>query len=76
MSGNSKNAEPKHSSSDSAEEYRRYLIRMMRTGAGDINPDDELCQSRKRITCDVHEVSAVGEGTIAFALVHQYLYRL
>ncbi|MGA7903128.1 MAG: hypothetical protein WBV90_09665 [Terrimicrobiaceae bacterium] len=35
-------------SSNSAEDYRRYVIRVMRTGAGDINPDDELPQSRKQ----------------------------
>ena len=41
------------------------MIRVMRTGAGDINPDDELCQSRKQ-----RAASAVGEGSIAFELVH------
>jgi hypothetical protein len=81
MSGKSKNTGQKRSSSNSVEEYRRYLIRMMRTGAGDIRPDDELCQSRKRITCDVRHgsikrvASAVGEGSIAIGLVHQYLDR-
>ena len=81
MSGNSKNTGQKRSSSNSAEEYRRYLIRVMRTGAGDITADDELCQSRKQITCDVchgsikRVASAVGEGSIAIELVHRYLDR-
>ena len=80
MSGNSKNTGQKRSSSNSAEEYRRYLIRMMRTGAGDVSPD-ELCQSRKQITRDVRHgsikrvASPVGEGSIAIELVHQYLDR-
>ena len=81
MSGNSKNTGQKRSSSNSAEEYRRYLIRVMRTGAGDITPVDELCKSRKQITGDVRHgsikrvASAVGEGSIAIELVHQYLDR-
>jgi hypothetical protein len=81
MSGNSKNTGQKRFSSNSAEEYRPYLIRVMRIGAGDISADDELCQSRKRITGDVRHgsikriVSAVGEGSIAIELVHQYLDR-
>jgi hypothetical protein len=81
MSGNSKNTGQKRPSSNSAEEYRRYLIRMMRTGAGDISPDDGLCQSRRQITGDVRHglikrvASAVGEGSIAFELVHQYVDR-
>ena len=81
MSGNSKNTGQKRSSSNSAEEYRRYLIRVMRTGARDIGPDDELCQLRKQITGDVRHgsikrvASAVGEGSIAIELVHQYLDR-
>ena len=81
MSGDSKNTGQKRSSSNSAEEYRRYLIRMMRTGAGDISPDDELRQSRKQITRDERHgpikrvASAVGEGSIAIALAHQYLDR-
>jgi hypothetical protein len=81
MSGNSKNTGQKRSSSNSAEEYRRYLIRVMRTRAGDISPDDELCQSRKQITGDVRHGSikrvgsAVGEGSIAIEIVHQYLDR-
>ena len=60
---------------------RRYLIRVMRTGAGDIGADDELCQSRKEITCDVRHgsikrvASAVGEGFIAIERVHQHLDR-
>jgi hypothetical protein len=81
MSGNSKNTGQKRSSSNSAEEYRRYLIRMMRTGSSDISPDDELCQSRRQITGDVRHglikrvASAVGEGSIAIERVHQYLDR-
>ena len=81
MSGNSKNTGQKRSSSNSAEEYRRYLIRVIRTWAGDISADDELCQSRKQITGDVRHgsikrvASAVGEGSIAIELVHQYLDR-
>jgi hypothetical protein len=70
----------KRSSSNSAGEYRRYLIRVMRT-AGDISPHAEMCQSRKQITGDVRHgsikrvASAVGEGSIAIELVHQYLDR-
>ena len=81
MSGNSKNAGQKRSSSNSAEEYRRYLIAVMRTGAGDISPDDRLCQSCRQIAGDVRHgsikrvASAVGEGCIAIELVHQYLDR-
>jgi len=81
MSGNSKNTGQKRSSSNSAQEYRRYLIRVMRTRAGDISPHDEVCQSRKQITGDVRHgsiqrvASAVGEGSIAIELVHQYLDR-
>jgi thioredoxin reductase len=81
MSGNSKNTGQKRSSFNSAEEYRRYLIRVMRTEAGDISPDDEVCQSRKQISGDVRHgsikrvASAVGEGSIAIELVHQYLDR-
>jgi hypothetical protein len=77
MSANSKNTGPKRSSSNSAQEYRRYLIRVMRTGAGDISPHDEMCQSRKQITGNVRHgsikrvASAVGEGSIAIELVHQ-----
>ena len=64
--------------SNSAQEYRRYLIRVMR---GDISPHDEVCQSRKQIAGDVRHgsikrvASAVGEGSIAIELVHQYLDR-
>ena len=53
----------------------------MRTGAGDITPVDEFCQSRQQITGDVRHGSikrvafAVGAGSIAFELVHQYLDR-
>ena len=81
MSGNSKNTGQKRSSSNSAEEYRCYLIRAMRTEAGDISPDGEVCQSRKQITGDVRHgsinrgASAVGEGSICIELVHQYLDR-
>ena len=81
MSGNSKNTGQKRSSSNSAREYRRYLIRVMRTRAADISPHDEVCQSRKQITGDVRHgsikrvISAVGEGSIAIELVHQYLDR-
>jgi hypothetical protein len=77
----SENAGQKRSCSNSAEEYRRYLSRMMRIGAGEISLDDELCQSRKQITCDRRHgsikrvASAVGEGSIAIALVLQYLDR-
>jgi hypothetical protein len=72
MSRNSKNTGPKHSSSN-----RRY-IRVMR---GDISPHDEVCQSRKQIAGNVPHgsikrvASAVGEGSIAIELVHQYLDR-
>ena len=81
MSGNSKNTGQKCSFSNSAEEYCRYLIRVMRTRAGDISPHDEVCQCRKQITGDVRHGSikrvafAVGEGSIAIELVHQYLDR-
>ena len=77
MSGNSKNTGQKRSFSNSAEEYRRYLIRV----TGDISAHDEVCQSRKQITGDVRHgsikrvASAVGEGSIAIELVHQYLDR-
>ena len=53
----------------------------MRTEAGDIGADDELCQSRKQITCDVRHglikrvASAVGEGFIAIERMHQHLDR-
>jgi hypothetical protein len=81
MSGHSKNTGQNRSSSNSAEEYRRYLIRVMCRRAGDISPHDEVCQSRKQITGDVGHgsikrvASAVGEGSIAIELVHQYLDR-
>jgi hypothetical protein len=81
MSGNSKNTGQKRSSSNSAEEYRRYLIRVMRTGAGGTSLHDEVWQCRKQMTCDVRHgsikrvASAVGEGSIAIELVHQYLDR-
>ena len=81
MSRNSKNTEQKRSSSNSAEECRRYLIRVMRTGAGNISADDELCQSHKQITGDVRHgsikrvASTVREGSIAIEFVHQYLDR-
>jgi hypothetical protein len=81
MSGNSKNTGQKRSSSNSVEEYRRYLIGVKRTGAGGISPHDEVCPSRKQITGDVRHgsikrvASAVGEGSIAIELVHQYLDR-
>ena len=81
MSGNAKNTGQKCSSSNSAEEYRRYLIRVMRTRAGDISPHDEVCQCRKQITGNVRHgsikrvASAVGEGSIAVELVNQYLDR-
>jgi heterodisulfide reductase subunit C len=61
----------KRSSSNSAEEYRRYLIRVMRTGAGGTSLHDEVWQCRKQMTCDVRHgsikrvASAVGEGSIA-----------
>jgi hypothetical protein len=79
MSANSKNTGPKCSSSNSAQEYRGYLIRVMRIGAGGISPHDEVCPSRKQTAGDVRHgsirrvASAVGEGSIAFELVHQYL---
>jgi hypothetical protein len=79
MCGNSKNSGQNRCSSNSAEEYRRY--RVMRTRAGDISPHDEVCQSRKQITGDVRHgsikrvASAVGEGSIAFEVVHEYLDR-
>jgi hypothetical protein len=53
----------------------------MRTGAVDISPDEELCESRKQITDDVRQgsikrvASAVGEGFIVVELMHQYLDR-
>jgi hypothetical protein len=81
MSGNSKDMDKNALFSNSAQEYRRYLIRVMRTGAGDISPHAEMCQSRKQITGDVRHgsikrvASAVGEGSIAIELVHQYLDR-
>jgi hypothetical protein len=83
MSGNSQNTNTgqKRSSSNSAEEYRRYVIRRMRTRAGDISPHDEVCQSRKQMTGDVRHgsikrvASAVGEGFIAIELVHRNLDR-
>ena len=81
MSGNSKNTEQIRSLSNPAEEYRRYLIRVMRTGAGGISPHDEVCQSRKQIAGDVRHgpikrvASSMGEGSIAIELVHQYLDR-
>jgi hypothetical protein len=81
MSGNSKDTGQRRSSSNSAEEHRRYLIRVMRTGAVDISPDEELCESRKQITDDVRQgsikrvASAVGEGFIVVELMHQYLDR-
>ena len=81
MSGNSKNTAQKRSSSNSTEEYRRYPIRVMRTRAGDISPHDEVWQCRKQMTGDVRHgsikrvASAVGEGSIAIELVHQYLDR-
>jgi thioredoxin reductase (NADPH) len=81
MSGNSKNTGQKRSFSNSAQEYRRYLIRVMRTRAGDVSPHDELCQSRKQIAGRLRHgsikrgASAVGEGSIAIELVHQYLDR-
>ena len=65
--------------SNSAQEYRRYLIRVMR---GDISPHGEICQSRKQIAGDVRHgsikrvASAADEGSIAIELVHQYLDRL
>ena len=81
MSGNSKNTGQKRSPSHSADEYRRYLIRMMCTSASDISPHHELCQSRKQIAGNVRHgsikrvASAVGEGSIAIELAHQYLDR-
>ena len=81
MSGNSKNTGQKRSFSNSAQEYRRYLIRVMRTRAGDVSPHDELCQSRKQIVGHVRHgsikrvASAVGKGSIAVELVNQYLDR-
>jgi len=83
MSGNSKNTNTgqERSSSNSAEEYRRYLIRGMRTRGGGISPHSEVCPSRKQMTGDVRHgsikrvTSAVGEGSIAIELVHQYLDR-
>jgi thioredoxin reductase (NADPH) len=80
MRGNSKNTGQKRSLSNS-EEYRSYLIRVTRTRAGDISPHGEVCRSRKQITGDVchgsikRVASAVGEGSIAIELVHQYLDR-
>jgi hypothetical protein len=81
MSGNSKNTGQKRSFSKSAEEYRCYLIRVMRTRAGGIGPHDEVCQPRKQITGEVRHglikrvAFAVGEGSIAIELAHQYLDR-
>jgi len=79
MSGNSKNTGQKRSSANSAEEYRRYLIRVMRTGAGGISPHDEVCQCRKQITGDVRHrsikrvASAVGEGSIAIECINTWI---
>ena len=81
MSGNSKNTGQKRYFSNSAQEYRGYLIPVMRTRAGDISPHEDVCQSRKQITGDEWHgsikrvASAVGEGSIAIELVHQYLDR-
>jgi hypothetical protein len=81
MSGNSKNTGQKCSFFHSAEECRRYLIRVMRTRAGDISPHDEVWQCRKQMTGDVRHgsikrvASAVGEGFIAIELVHRNLDR-
>jgi hypothetical protein len=81
MSVNSKNTGQKGSSSNSAEEYRLYLIRVMLTRAGDISAHDQVCQSRKQITGDERHgsikrvASAGGVGSIAIELVHQYLDR-
>jgi thioredoxin reductase (NADPH) len=81
MSGHSKNTGQKRSFSKSAEEYRRCLTRGMRTGAGGISPHDEVCQPRKQITGEVRHglikrvAFAVGEGSIAIELAHQYLDR-
>ena len=80
MSGNSKNTNTgqERTFPNSAEEYRVYLIRVM---SGDISPHDEVCQARKQIAGDVRHgsikrvASAVGEGSIAIELVHQYLDR-
>jgi hypothetical protein len=77
MSGNSKNTGQKRSFSNSAQEYRRYLIRAMHTRAGDISPTDEVCPSRKQITGDVRYGSIkrvafeVSRGSIAIELAHQ-----
>jgi hypothetical protein len=63
-------------SGNSADEYRRYLIRVMCKRAGDISPHDEVCQSRKEITGDGRHgsikrvASAVGEGSLAIELAH------
>jgi hypothetical protein len=81
MSGNSKNTGQKRFFSKSAEEYRRYLIRVMRTGAGGISPHGEVCRSRRQIAGDVfhdsiNRVGPVrGEGSLVFGRVHQYLDR-
>ena len=53
---------------------------MMRTGAGDISPHDEVFQSRKQITCGVRYsikrvAFTVGEGSIAIELAEHYLDR-
>ena len=81
MSENSEDTGQNRSFSDSAQEYRRYLIRVIRIGAGGISPHHAVCQSRKQITDDIRHgsikrvASAVGEGSIAIELVHQYLDR-
>ena len=81
MSGNSKNTGQKSTFPNSAEEYRGYLIRVMRTRVSNVSLRDEVWQSRKRITGGVRHgsikrvASAVGEGSIAIELVHQYLDR-
>ncbi len=78
MSGKTKNTGQKCSSSNSVEEYRHHLIRVMR---GDISPHGEICQSRKQIVGHVRHgsikrvASAVGKGSIAVELVNQYLDR-
>jgi hypothetical protein len=81
MSGNSKNTGQKRTFSNSAEEYRGYLIRVMRTRVSNVSLRDEVWQSRKQITGGGRHgsikrvASAVSEGSIAIELVHQYLDR-
>jgi hypothetical protein len=79
MSGNPKNTGQKRTFSNSAEEYRGYLIRVMRTRVSNVSLRAEVWQSRKQINGGVRHgscvASAASEGSIAIERVHQYLDR-